>query len=394
MQQTSQGSVQPDHSYLPAMPQRRDLPIRKSVPPGRLNLPSYRRDVRNSWSYQIGCWRGSVFRDFVFNPQHRLPLVLLTSDIMGFIKGTINVISNVATLGGAYRLEEAKAAYQMRYSEHEKLCTETRRFKKEIDTSVCAIGASLTAIRPLLMKCGKVLKTTAYNTNSINFTYTVKTLSSVEKFHSDFNAAIGIGAGTAAGGSLAVGSWALVGALGSAGTGAAISGLSGAAATNATLAWLGGGTLAAGGAGVSGGMAVLGGIVAVPLIAIASYSTHKKANETQEETVKLDRVIAEQKKHLLALPDVLQTIRQKKLEITRSCDDFSTAATGLIKVIRPFGVLSLLKQKILKLLRREPLTPSQTEAFDQLSRQVADFVCTFQRSAGQTDHEQGPVRLT
>ena len=313
---------------------------------------------------------------------------------MGFIKGTINVISNVATLGGAYRLEEAKAAYQTSYSEHEKLCKETRRFKKEIDTNVCAIGASLTAIRPLLIKCGKILKTTTHNANSIKFSYTVKTISSVEKFHSDFNAAIGIGAGTAAGGSLAVGSWALVGALGSAGTGAAISGLSGAAATNATLAWLGGGTLAAGGAGVSGGMAVLGGIVAVPLIAIASYSTHKKANEIHEETVKLDRVIGEQKKHLLALPDVLEMTHQKKLEITRNCDDFSTTATRLIKVIRPFGILSLLKQKILKLLRREPLTPSQTEAFDQLSQQVAGFVGAFQHSATHAGHGQVPLQLT
>jgi hypothetical protein len=312
---------------------------------------------------------------------------------MGFIKGTISLISNVATLGGAYRLEEAKALYRMSYSEHEKLCKETRRFKKEIDTNVCAIGASLTAIRPLLIKCGKILKST-HDANSIEFTYTVKTISSVEKFHSDFNAAIGIGAGTAAGGSLAVGSWALVGALGSAGTGAAISGLSGAAATNATLAWLGGGTLAAGGAGVSGGMAVLGGIVAVPLIAIASYSTHKKANEIHEETVKLDRVIGEQKKHLLALPDVLDMTHQKKLEITRNCDDFSTTATRLIKVIRPFGVLSLLKQQILKLLRREPLTPSQTEAFDQLSHRVAEFVGAFQHSTTQTGHVQAPLRVT
>ena len=49
---------------------------------------------------------------------------------MGFIKGTIKVISNVATLGGASRLEEAKASYQMSYAVHEKLCKVTRRFKE------------------------------------------------------------------------------------------------------------------------------------------------------------------------------------------------------------------------------------------------------------------------
>ena len=50
---------------------------------------------------------------------------------------------------------------------------------------------------------------------------------------------------------------AAVGALATASTGTAISSLSGAAATNATLAWLGGGSLAAGGGGVAAGTVVL-----------------------------------------------------------------------------------------------------------------------------------------
>jgi hypothetical protein len=45
--------------------------------------------------------------------------------------------------------------------------------------------------------------------------------------------------------------------FGVASTGTAISALSGAAATNAALAWLGGGALAAGGSGIAGGSAFL-----------------------------------------------------------------------------------------------------------------------------------------
>ena len=52
----------------------------------------------------------------------------------------------------------------------------------------------------------------------------------------------------------------VVSTLATASTGTAISSLSGAAATNATLAWLGGGSLAAGGGGVAAGTAVLTGI--------------------------------------------------------------------------------------------------------------------------------------
>ena len=67
--------------------------------------------------------------------------------------------------------------------------------------------------------------------------------------------------------------------LGTASSGAAISGLTGVAATNATLAWLGGGSLAAGGMGVAGGMAVLGGIVAAPVLAVGGMLFAAKARE-------------------------------------------------------------------------------------------------------------------
>ncbi|MBN6710901.1 hypothetical protein JFL47_13230 [Haemophilus haemoglobinophilus] len=85
-------------------------------------------------------------------------------------------------------------------------------------------------------------------------------------------------AGLAAGG----GAWLGVSSLGAASTGAAISGLSGAAATNATLAWLGGGSLASGGLGIAGGTAVLGGLVAGPLLAIGGAVMASKAAETKD----------------------------------------------------------------------------------------------------------------
>lgn len=89
------------------------------------------------------------------------------------------------------------------------------------------------------------------------------------------------------GGATALGSGALAGVasyggvmmLGTASTGTAITALTGAAATNATLAWLGGGSLAAGGLGVAGGMAVLGGIVAAPVLAIGGIFFASKAQE-------------------------------------------------------------------------------------------------------------------
>jgi len=67
--------------------------------------------------------------------------------------------------------------------------------------------------------------------------------------------------------------------FGAASTGTAIASLSGIAATNATLAFLGGGSLAIGGLGIAGGAMVLGGLVAGPALAIMGFIVGAKASE-------------------------------------------------------------------------------------------------------------------
>lgn len=93
----------------------------------------------------------------------------------------------------------------------------------------------------------------------------------------------GIGKGIISGGLTSLGAYGSVGALASASTGTAISSLGGVAATNATLAWLGGGSLAAGGGGMALGTAVLGGVAAGPLIAIAGLVMDTKAEKNLTE---------------------------------------------------------------------------------------------------------------
>lgn len=88
------------------------------------------------------------------------------------------------------------------------------------------------------------------------------------------------------GGTTVLGSGALVGMasyggatmFATASTGTAISSLGGVAATNATMAWFGGGSLAAGGLGMAGGAVVLGGIVAAPVLAVGGIvlASHAK----------------------------------------------------------------------------------------------------------------------
>ncbi len=76
--------------------------------------------------------------------------------------------------------------------------------------------------------------------------------------------------GTSVGTMTGMATLAAIQALGTASTGAAISGLSGVAATNAAMAWLGGGSLAAGGGGVALGSVILTGGVVVMVVGVSA----------------------------------------------------------------------------------------------------------------------------
>ncbi|UNH31391.1 hypothetical protein [Moellerella wisconsensis] len=94
----------------------------------------------------------------------------------------------------------------------------------------------------------------------------------------------GLGSGSLAGLAAGGGAYLGAGALATASTGTAISSLGGAAATNATLAWFGGGSLATGGLGMAGGTAILGGIVAGPVLAVGGMVMASKAAKAKTES--------------------------------------------------------------------------------------------------------------
>ena len=93
----------------------------------------------------------------------------------------------------------------------------------------------------------------------------------------------GLVGGAAAGALAAIGAYGGAMPLGAcATTGTAIASLSGAAATNATLAFLGGGALSVGGLGMAGGTMVLGGLVAGPALAVMGFIIGAKASANKD----------------------------------------------------------------------------------------------------------------
>lgn len=90
-------------------------------------------------------------------------------------------------------------------------------------------------------------------------------------------------AGTAGGALAAFGAYGAAQAFACASTGTAIASLSGAAATNATLAFFGGGSLAAGGLGMAGGTIILGSLVAGPALMVMGFVTGHTAKKDLEK---------------------------------------------------------------------------------------------------------------
>ena len=93
----------------------------------------------------------------------------------------------------------------------------------------------------------------------------------------------GAAAGVAGGAITAFGAYGAAQTFAVASTGTAIATLHGAAATNATLAFFGGGSLAVNGLGIAGGMVVLGGLVAGPALMTMGFVAGAAAKKNLEK---------------------------------------------------------------------------------------------------------------
>jgi hypothetical protein len=202
------------------------------------------------------------------------------------VTDVIGKIFNTIRTGGAnLRIEAKIREYDKVRAEYIKLSGEFQAVRKELLHSLSYLGrATKRGIRSL-KRASSILQVNLGDV-SLQAHHRLVTLPVIERvqttvdhFETAVAAAGGLGVGAAAG----VGSWTLVSAFGIASTGTPIVMLSGVAATNATLAWLGGGALAAGGGGMAAGVVTLGGLVAIPAVLFSAYFAHKEANRIIKE---------------------------------------------------------------------------------------------------------------
>lgn len=237
-------------------------------------------------------------------------------------------------VSGYQAYHDRKSAQQIRevcdklYDEAFKV---TNVFRERLDDRISSFGNKrLISLQNTTGKFLHLLKDMGQNNNireyavSKGIGFSIDSLEKMERIDMEVSKAIessaivgGLGAAAAMGTPTIVTS--TVASFASASTGTAIATLKGAAATNATLAWLGGGSLATGGGGMAAGAAVLTGIkvaatggvalIASGLLASTYYS--KKLTEVKEK----QKAVEIEVNNIKIMWELLESINERTNEL-------------------------------------------------------------------------------
>ena len=206
------------------------------------------------------------------------------------ILGGVAVAGGITYLDGRVRLKTAENIYQRHRKKYETAVKHFEDKTEDVKERLDLLGKRRLESLERLNSAVEFLRKAKVRDRDLEqlFDITPETITTWEAGPAKVTEVVdGIAKSIGSGVATALGAYGLVGAYGAASTGAAISSLSGAAATNATLAWLGGGALAAGGGGMFIGTMVLGGLFVAPSTLVAGIMKSAKASKLESEFEKL-----------------------------------------------------------------------------------------------------------
>lgn len=123
-------------------------------------------------------------------------------------------------------------------------------------------------------------------------------------------------------------------ALATASTGVAISGLSGAAAESATMAWLGGGAIAAGGGGVAMGAMVLTGVAIAPALLIGGFTLGTQGEQALTKAREIEANVNIAVAEMDSKKKLLRAVQRRITELQSTLDSVNTQARASLKELR------------------------------------------------------------
>ncbi|CAM3211898.1 hypothetical protein VIOR103205_15180 [Vibrio ordalii] len=211
------------------------------------------------------------------------------------------ILAGAAIVAAGYGAKKGYDGYQDKSEANDILDTSKRKYENErsvFDKQNELTNQSLVKLGELQLKIGndfKEFRTIAEklleklnqsNSKNLEIDFPQHKLDKIDGLALSTTAYMGKIAGAGAAGAAAYAVYGGVMAVAAASTGTPIAALSGAAAYNATMAAIGGGSIAAGGFGMAGGAMVLGGVVAAPIMAIAGWAFASHAEEALSDARK------------------------------------------------------------------------------------------------------------
>lgn len=268
-----------------------------------------------------------------------MPIPLIPIALVG---GAALLTSGGLTLNAQGKIKKAKAKYQTAYDAYEVKYDRYTEYHAGTEQRLQELGqaraAGMEAVREAIVF---IRKASLVNPNIISDAeITAHDLEQLDQAYGDIIRTLGgagasLAGGVGAGALTALGAYGAVAAFGTASTGAAIGGLSGAAASSATLAWFGGGALAAGGLGIAGGTAVLGGIVAAPAIIGFGIFRQVKAGKVQKEAAEKIQQIKEKEAEIDRDQARLQAVRERCNEVQRTVQELTEQLNLALRSANP-----------------------------------------------------------
>jgi hypothetical protein len=268
---------------------------------------------------------------------------------MGFWKRTFQVISDVTSLGGTYRMRSETERYNQLSATYELLrknvadanaqliaAIEGIRLKVKRETRKLQLANSI--LSPLGNPKRHEFKTSdaSMQRSLVQMTRTLPSTCQGEGLRAEVPVILGAGSGIGTG----VASWNAVQVLGHASTGTAMLGLHGAAASNAGWAWFGGGSLATGGGGMAMGHFVLPGIGTALAVAVSATLSHREANRVGKLCDELEGVNQQNTSALSKLNSNLDATARLDTKLKDEGQLLDEALNQARRKVRRFGCFS------------------------------------------------------
>lgn len=253
--------------------------------------------------------------------------------ILGIAAGVSAIAGGVAALDAKDRIKKAKKKYKRR---HKKYLSTERRYKdwrKKANAELSTLGKRRLEALTTLGRAVDFLKKAKIRDRDLKQRLNITPQKLAQWEGASIQAKEILGGLTnsgIAGVSTAAGVYGLVGTLGTASTGTAIGTLSGAAAKSATLAWLGGGSLAAGGGGVAAGTMVLGGLVVGPALLVAGFFASSKAEKVETKVAKRVAKMGVAEAKLKQQMAVVKIVLSRVDEVHKATDEVDQALQHLL----------------------------------------------------------------